>query len=123
MKQDSIKPDYYTYNLLINGCARVGYCKKAFKLYTQVWLFHTFSSSNTQYDAHRVIYTYLFQMKKTGVKRTAATYTGLFNACATSPDPEDGLMRLNNLRAKLDEARVTLTLINYNAMMKGTVTS
>lgn len=60
-------------------------------------------------------------MKKTGVKRTPATYTGLFNACALSPDREDGLMRLNNLRKTLEDDRVTLTLINYNAMMKGNI--
>ena len=58
-------------------------------------------------------------MKKNGVKRTAATYTGLFNACALSPEPADALMRLNNLRKNLRDSRVTLTIINYNVLMKG----
>lgn len=36
MKKDKITPWYRVYNLLINGCAKVGYCDKAFELYRHV---------------------------------------------------------------------------------------
>ncbi|XP_065210063.1 pentatricopeptide repeat-containing protein 1, mitochondrial [Planococcus citri] len=92
LKRDKVKPDYYIYNLLINGCASVGYTQKAFKLYNK--------------------------MKQAGIKRTAPTYTGLFNACANSLIPEDALIRLNNLRRQLEEQGLMLNSINYNAMIK-----
>lgn len=58
-------------------------------------------------------------MKKAGVKRTGATYTGLFNACANTPFPEDGIMRVNTLRKELVEKSVPLNAINYHTLIKG----
>lgn len=59
------------------------------------------------------------QMKKTQVKPTHSTYTGLFNACANTPFPEDGIMRVNNLRRELVEKGIELNGINYHALIKG----
>lgn len=53
------------------------------------------------------------------IKNTPATFTGLFNACANSPFREEALIKLNHLRKQLAEKNVVLTLINYNAMIKG----
>lgn len=36
MKNEHVRPDKYIYNLLISGCANVGYTKKAFQLFNQV---------------------------------------------------------------------------------------
>lgn len=36
LKEDKVKPDRYIYNLLISGCARYGYTKKAFSLFNDV---------------------------------------------------------------------------------------
>lgn len=58
-------------------------------------------------------------MKERQIKRTPATFTGLFNACAMSPFPEDALVKLNNLRKHLMENRWELSQINYLALMKG----
>ncbi|XP_052896229.1 pentatricopeptide repeat-containing protein 1, mitochondrial [Anopheles moucheti] len=92
MKQDRVKPVNYHYNLLIGGCARVGYSKKAFQLYNK--------------------------MKQHGLKVTGGTYTSLFNACAISPFLEDGLKRANYLREIMIEKGYEPNETNYNAMIK-----
>uniref|UniRef100_A0A182NKG0 PROP1-like PPR domain-containing protein n=1 Tax=Anopheles dirus TaxID=7168 RepID=A0A182NKG0_9DIPT len=92
MKQDRVKPVNYHFNLLIGGCARVGYSKKAFQLYNK--------------------------MKQHGLKVTGGTYTSLFNACAISPFLGDGLKRANHLREVMLEKRYEPNESNYNAMIK-----
>ncbi|XP_035908296.1 pentatricopeptide repeat-containing protein 1, mitochondrial-like [Anopheles stephensi] len=92
MKRDRVKPVNYHFNLLIGGCARVGYSKKAFQLYNK--------------------------MKQHGLKVTGGTYTSLFNACATSPFLGDGLGRANGLRELMLEKGYEPNESNYNAMIK-----
>ncbi|XP_058054642.1 pentatricopeptide repeat-containing protein 1, mitochondrial [Anopheles bellator] len=92
MKNDRVKPSNYHFNLLIGGCSRVGYSKKAFQLYNK--------------------------MKQHGLKVTGGTYTSLFNACAMSPFPADGLKRSNQLREVMLETGYDPNATNYNAMIK-----
>uniref|UniRef100_A0A182SG24 PROP1-like PPR domain-containing protein n=1 Tax=Anopheles maculatus TaxID=74869 RepID=A0A182SG24_9DIPT len=92
MKRDRVKPVNYHFNLLIGGCARVGYSKKAFQLYNK--------------------------MKQHGLKVTGGTYTSLFNACAISPFLADGLKRANGLREVMLEKGYEPNESNYNAMIK-----
>uniref|UniRef100_A0A182JX20 PROP1-like PPR domain-containing protein n=1 Tax=Anopheles christyi TaxID=43041 RepID=A0A182JX20_9DIPT len=92
MKQDRVKPVNYHFNLLIGGCARVGYSKKAFQLFNK--------------------------MKQHGLKVTGGTYTSLFNACAVSPFLGDGLKRANQLREVMLEKGYEPNESNYNAMIK-----
>uniref|UniRef100_A0A6E8VNZ1 PROP1-like PPR domain-containing protein n=1 Tax=Anopheles coluzzii TaxID=1518534 RepID=A0A6E8VNZ1_ANOCL len=92
MKQDRVKPVNYHFNLLIGGCARVGYSKKAFQLYNK--------------------------MKQHDLKVTGGTYTSLFNACAVSPFLGDGLKRANQLREIMLEKGYEPNESNYNAMIK-----
>lgn len=92
IKEDRVKPKNYIFNLLIGGCARVGYSKKAFSLYTK--------------------------MKQRGLKVTGGTYTSLFNACSTCPWPQDGLNKANRLREIMLEKGYEPNASNYNAMIK-----
>lgn len=92
IKEDRVQPETYIYNLLISGCARVGYSKKAFQLYTK--------------------------MKQRGLKVTGGTYTSLFNACATAPFLNDGLQKANRLREIMIEKGYEPNASNYNAMIK-----
>jgi hypothetical protein len=59
------------------------------------------------------------QMKKRALKVTGATYTGLFNACANSPWPNDGLKRAHHLRELMFEKGYEPNAPNYHAMIKG----
>jgi pentatricopeptide repeat domain-containing protein 1 len=92
LKEDRCKPENYIFNLLLGACGRVGYTKKAFSLYNQ--------------------------MKKRGLKVTGGTYTALFNACANSPWPDDGLSRAQHLRNIMIEKAYEPNDTNYNAMIK-----
>lgn len=92
LKSDKVQPENYIYNLLIGACGRFGYTKKAFKLYND--------------------------MKKRGLKVTPHTYTGLFNACANSPYPQDGLSRAEHLRELMVEKGYSPNQTNYHAMIK-----
>lgn len=92
LKRDRVKPENYIYNLLLGACGRVGYTKKAFSLYNK--------------------------MKQRGLKVTGGTYTALFNACANSPWPEDGLSRARHLREIMIEKGYEPNDTNYNAMIK-----
>lgn len=92
MKEDRVKPENYIFNLLIDATARVGYSKKAFNLFTK--------------------------MRQRGLKVTGATYTSLFNSCANSPWPQDGLNKANRLREIMLEKGFEPNASNYNAMIK-----
>ncbi|KRT81318.1 hypothetical protein AMK59_6297, partial [Oryctes borbonicus] len=92
LKDDRVKPENYIYNLLLGACGKVGYTKKAFSLYNK--------------------------MKQRGLKVTGGTYTALFNACANSPWPEDGLTKALHLRQIMIEKGYEPNDTNYNAMIK-----
>lgn len=92
IKEDRVKPENYIYNLLIGGCARAGYTKKAFQLFNR--------------------------MKQRGLAVTGGTYTSLFNACALSPFSGDALQRASQLRELMQEKGFEPNLQNYNAMIK-----
>lgn len=92
LKEDRAKPDKYIYSILISGCAAVGYTKKAFMLFND--------------------------MKKRNLKISGGIYTSLFNACANSPWPEDGLKRATQLRELMFEKHYEPNITNYNAMIK-----
>ncbi|XP_061715337.1 pentatricopeptide repeat-containing protein 1, mitochondrial [Cydia pomonella] len=92
LKEDRATPENYIYNILIGACADVGYTKKAFKLFND--------------------------MKRRALKPTGDTYTCLFNACANSPWPENGLKHAQHLRTLMVEKGIEPNLTNYNAMIK-----
>lgn len=92
LREDRVKPENYIYNLLISGCAKAGYTRKAFNLYTK--------------------------MRQRGLKVTGGTYTSLFNACANAPTQIDGLGKARQLRENMLEKGYEPNLKNYNAMIK-----
>lgn len=92
LKQDRAKPDEYIYNLLISGCAKAGYTRKAFNLFTR--------------------------MRQRGLKVKGGTYTSLFNACANAPSTVYGIEQANRLREIMIEKGYEPNVKNYNAMIK-----
>lgn len=92
LKEDRVKPENYIYNLLISGCAKAGYTRKAFQLFSK--------------------------MRQRGLKVKESTYTSLFNACANAPTRQDGLTRANRLRDLMIEKAYEPNVKNYNAMIK-----
>uniref|UniRef100_A0A1A9X0I1 PPR_long domain-containing protein n=1 Tax=Glossina brevipalpis TaxID=37001 RepID=A0A1A9X0I1_9MUSC len=92
LKEDRAKPENYIYNLLISGCAKAGYTRKAFQLFTK--------------------------MRQRGLKVKESTYTSLFNACANAPYRTDGIDRANRLREIMLEKGYEPNTKNYNAMIK-----
>lgn len=92
IKEDRVQPENYIFNLIIGGCGRAGFSKRAFQLYNR--------------------------MKQRNLKITGGTYTALFNACANSPWPTDGLNKANHLRDVMLEKGYEPNASNYNAMIK-----
>lgn len=92
LKQDRAKPDAYIYNLLISGCAKAGYTRKAFNLFTK--------------------------LRQRGLKVKGGTYTSLFNACANAPSTVYGIEQANRLREIMLEKGYDPNVKNYNAMIK-----
>lgn len=92
MKQHGHRPVAYIFNLLIDGCAQVGYTQKAFNLFTK--------------------------MRQYGCRPTGATYTSLFNACANGPYKKDSIEKANRLREVMLEKGFEPNISNYNAMIK-----
>ncbi|CAL1541039.1 unnamed protein product [Lymnaea stagnalis] len=92
MLRDRVMPNKRTFIVLIGILGRVGYTKKAFELYSK--------------------------MKHLGLDPEDHIYTSLFNACANSPYPADGLRKAQDLLHYLQDEGIKPNLFTIKAAMK-----
>lgn len=92
LQNDRVMPNNYVISHLLSVLANAGYTKKAFQVFNQA--------------------------KKMGIEPNDYIYSTLFNACANSPWPEDGLRRAKLLLEDLSVKNISLNSVTYNTIVK-----